>query len=107
MQNEDESGRTPLHDAAKYATIKVIRVLLTYEANLNIQDNAGKTLLHLAMLGVANVYVDVVKILLESGADPNIIDESGKKPLDLCIRGEIAEFLHTAEALSSSQGNGS
>jgi len=53
--------------------------LLEHGANLNVQDNDGRTPLHYA---VENCHVDVARVLFDHGADPTIRDNEGMTPLD-------------------------
>ena len=41
-------GSTPLHDAARYGYLKIVRLLLEYGANINAKDMFGKTPLDFA-----------------------------------------------------------
>ncbi|KAF8476566.1 ankyrin repeat-containing domain protein, partial [Russula ochroleuca] len=43
---DDDNGRTPLHTAANYGRVEVVRVLLEHGANVGAEDNKGRTPLH-------------------------------------------------------------
>ncbi|AIL66066.1 Ankyrin repeat protein [Rickettsiales bacterium Ac37b] len=49
---------------------------------INIQDNLGKSLLHLA---VEIQHSEYTTTLLQQGADPNMLDNSGQSPLHLAV----------------------
>jgi hypothetical protein len=79
--------------------IKVIRLLIENGAQINTQDNSGKTPLFIATYqGRQNI----VQLLIESGADVNIKDENGKTALQTAIemnyRG-LSELLHMHGAI--------
>ncbi len=75
---------TPLGLAASRGDIESIKTLLGKAVDLNCQDRAGRTPLHLAAL---NERVDVVSALLEAGADVDATDEQfGCRPLHLSAR---------------------
>ncbi|KAK7793506.1 hypothetical protein R5R35_001842 [Gryllus longicercus] len=59
----DDEGQTPLHYAAAANEHTVIRILLTYDANLDARDNAGRTPIDLAP-------TDFVRRLLRPMPDP-------------------------------------
>lgn len=77
-------GCTPLGLAAFKGDIARIKALLGKGADINGQDMAGRTALHLAVL---NERVDVVRTLLEAGAEVDITDQRfGFRPLHLSAR---------------------
>src|SRR5688500_8908757 len=55
-----DSGRTPLHDAARQSA-DIVKLLIAHGARLDPIDGDGRTPLHLA-------YVDAARILLEHDA---------------------------------------
>ena len=71
---------TALLNACERRNIEGVKVLLEYNANINVQDEFKKTPLILAC--DANSY-DMVKILLEHNADINIQTKSGYTALIL------------------------
>ena len=83
---EDNKGRTPLHDAMNYRTIKkfgkveVVRVLLEHGANVGAEDNEGRTPLHLA---AKCGEIEVVRLLLEHGANIGAEDDGGETALQV------------------------
>ena len=94
-------GQTPLHLAAQQMTatfpmafaagisqhvrrrpddVKTIKALICANANVDAQDDLGKTPLHYAAeLG----FEDSVNVLLEHGADTRVQDKNGKIPFEL------------------------
>lgn len=68
-----------LDSAISYRKQKMMKILLEYGANPNIQDEYGATPLHSAsMLG----NLKMVEILLENGADYTLKDIDGKEAID-------------------------
>ncbi|KAM4690848.1 ankyrin repeat domain-containing protein 63 [Rhinophrynus dorsalis] len=77
-----EQGRTPLMFAVclREAELRArfMRLLLDKGADVNSQDEAGRTALSLACeLG----HLDAVKLLVQHSADPEIPDRAGNRPL--------------------------
>lgn len=96
------------------------RFLLNKGANINIQDDKGKTLLHnlicrykfstVYFVGL-KLYVDFLDFLLENGADPLLADKEGNTPYNILLnevgnnkqyrfisRERIVELLEEIEA---------
>jgi ankyrin repeat protein len=86
-------GRTPLHSAAWYGDLEMVRLLLNYKADVNARCDKGWPLIHYASEGFQGSVIpnicqsspDVVRLLLEHGADVNAqisgSDRSGRTPL--------------------------
>jgi len=60
----DESGSTPLLEAARYGHDNICRMLIAAGANLKAKDRDGKTALQLAIQGNHD---DVVRVLKQAG----------------------------------------
>jgi ankyrin repeat protein len=83
----DDNGRTPLHrllihpeDTARF--LGLVLSLLERGADVNSQDGADTTLLHLAM---EQKLYKVATILLEHGAEPNMKNDKGQTALHLLL----------------------
>jgi len=74
----DESGRTPLHDAAKENDVQTIAALLNAGADINEQDEDGWTPLHCA---VSWECTDAIDLLIKCGANVNTKDKYNDTPL--------------------------
>lgn len=61
----DETGSTPLLEAARYGHDEICRILIAAGANLRSQDRDGKTALQLAIQGD---HEEVVRVLKQAGA---------------------------------------
>ncbi len=70
----DEYGQTPLHKAADYNSLDVIKFLFESGAPLTTADNNGKTPLHVA---VRSNSVEVVQLFLANGASVSATDNFG------------------------------
>ena len=61
----DETGSTPLLEAARFGHEDICRILIASGANLKAKDKNGKTALQLAIQGDHD---DVVRVLKQAGA---------------------------------------
>lgn len=75
-------GKTPLHQA-KLVSYDVVKILLEYGADPNIQDKKGQTPLHLFSGHVGEVRT--IQLLIEQGAKASIQDNEGNTPLHKMI----------------------
>lgn len=78
-------GMTPLCVAIKYRHLdgkEIIKFLIESKVDLDIQDNDGKTALHIAC---DKRCIETTKLLIESGARWDVEDNQGKTPLSLAI----------------------
>ena len=81
-----ESRSTPLHwalrghDFKDGSVISVLRLLLEQGADINAQNQDGRTPLHMASFDRA---LEVVRLLLEHGADVEVKNKYGRTPLHL------------------------
>jgi len=77
----DQLGQTLLHVAASNGSPTVMTfLLLNYNQLLNIQDKAGFTALHRAII---HKQLEAAYILIAAGADRTIKNKYRKKPIDL------------------------
>ena len=93
-------GKSLLHFVERSTCVKL---LLNWGANPNVQDLAGKSVLHLYQTDLA-----VVKMIVESKADVNLQDNSGDTPLHITARtGQtaVAEILLRNGASTSIANN--
>lgn len=90
INSQDPQGFTCLHYAAREGNLKIVDLLLKYNANPNIKNFKGQTALHLA---VSNGYFDISKMLIKSGADLKITDKSGNSAIHLCSEKGNTELL--------------
>ena len=80
---------------------KVLTYLLDHHAEINRQDDDGKTPLHYAL---CCLNMKAAKFLVEHGADVNLRDKEGKTPLDLAEAGKLYETAKYLKAHSVTCG---
>jgi len=79
----DQHGDRPVHDAASAGHADCIVSLVGLGANVDVQNNDGKTPLHLAVTRTEPNAATVVSKLIDVGALTNIRDKEGYKPVQL------------------------
>ena len=78
-------GQTPLHFASKDGTFKdgsVVRFLLEHGADINMENHAGWTALHIAS---SEGELEAVRLLLECGADVEAENDDGNTALQVAV----------------------
>jgi serine/threonine-protein phosphatase 6 regulatory ankyrin repeat subunit B len=92
---QDLGGNTELIDASFREQIDIVKCLVEYGADINIQNIYGETALMCA-LSDHRKYVDIIKYLINHGADINIQNKYGNTSLihaSQCGYSDIAEYL--------------
>ena len=79
VDSVDESGRTPLMNAANFDHVDVGKALLAAGALVNHKAHAGGTPLHRACV---NGRAKMASLLLAAGADPEAKDNGGYRPIE-------------------------
>jgi ankyrin repeat protein len=83
VNTPDVDGMTPLHWAAHWDELEIVKLLLAAGANPKAANRYGVTPLHEASL-VSNV--PMMEALLKAGAQPNVAYGSGETPLMTAAR---------------------
>src|SRR3990167_8842477 len=78
------------HGDIQNRALAVAKLLLTYDANVNLPNNEGQTALHIAIKIRANEFVE---LLLEHRADVNLPDNEGQTALHIAIKIRANEFV--------------
>jgi len=83
INEKNDRGMTPLHEAAYYGREDMAEVLIANGANVNTTNESGQTPLHLA----AKIGVKYVpELLLANGADINARNNNGGTPLHNAVQ---------------------
>jgi len=96
MNLPDRFNQTPLMQACKGRNTEILKLLIAYGANLNIQDNNGKTSL-IYLCGNKRYYqdADITEYIIENGADPLIKDNTGQTPLIWASKSKKIKVIET------------
>jgi ankyrin repeat protein len=99
--SEDPDGTTPLHEAARAGSDKVVKLLIDRGAALDAQViSTGRTPLHEAALsGDGKENVRITTLLMEAGARIDLKDKQGKTPWRLALTKNhqaVAKILRTS-----------
>ncbi|XP_062617455.1 uncharacterized protein LOC134279109 isoform X2 [Saccostrea cucullata] len=86
LNMKNKMGETPLMiEISKFCpSIDVVKSLLHYQANPNVQDNCGRSCLHKLLLQNYKKNIPIEKflaLLIKSGADLNMVDKFGNSPI--------------------------
>ena len=87
------SGVTPLHSAAYYGSLEVVRKLIGYGANINAKNIKKMDPLHWTSYGHYFKDGSVLRLLLEHGADINAQDKDGWTPLYIASKEGALEVV--------------
>ena len=83
--------RSPLHEAAAYNTVGVVRLLVSKGLDVTAQDLNGDTPLHFAAEHSADP--EIPALLLDHGADVNAKNQLGKTPLHIAAESSDAPWV--------------
>jgi ankyrin repeat protein len=87
--------KTPLHEAARYENLEMVRELIANGADVNAKDHCNSTPLHNA---ARYGYLEIVRELIANGADVNTKNNYGCTPLHYAAHNG---FLETVRELIS------
>ncbi|MHC4561413.1 MAG: ankyrin repeat domain-containing protein [Planctomycetota bacterium] len=79
-------GLTPLHEAARYGDVKIVRFLLAHGADVNAEAGDGVTPLCIA---AGAGYGDAARTLIEHGAKVSVDPQTGTGPLHWAASGRL------------------
>jgi ankyrin repeat protein len=92
-----------MHYAANYKNEEVVRLLINYGANVNIQNQKGYTPISIAVLRGNK---RLVVMLLEAGASLVIPSDDGLFPVNLAIKSGNKEIEEIIVKCSDTGGRG-
>jgi ankyrin repeat protein len=84
---------TPLHSAAYYGDLEMVRKLIAYGADITAEDVRGRTPLYRASSERNFKCRPVVRLLLEHDADVNVRTKEGKTPLHVASTAGALEII--------------
>ena len=96
MFYRDAFLQSPLHIAAKRNLYKFISLFISKGAEINAQDQGGRTAL---LIASEQNNVEFVSVLLYEIADPSIKNAKGEKPIDVTTHPKIKTMLERAKIL--------
>ncbi|WP_445168964.1 ankyrin repeat domain-containing protein [Mycolicibacterium sp. Dal123E01] len=89
----DDEGFTPLHFAAQFDCVEVIRLLLDAGATVDVASRNGTTPVHKALRNTTGESEAILEILMEAGGDPTIEMWNGSSALKFAKRMQRADAL--------------
>ena len=90
VNQQDEFGFSPMHAAASYSQVEMLRVLLGLGGDVNLRDAEGDTPLLVCETP------EVFEILVAAGADPNAVNTEGEGIMAKAVEDdneELANYL--------------
>ncbi|XP_034472717.1 myotrophin [Drosophila innubila] len=88
--NDEIKGRFPIHYAADFGQLNVLKFLIKLGADVNRKDKHGITPL---LAAVWEGHTNCVAYLLENGADKNGATPDGQSYVDVAEKDEIKKLL--------------
>ncbi|CAB1332243.1 unnamed protein product [Coregonus sp. 'balchen'] len=100
-RSEDmEAGQTALMLSVSHGRTAMVRLLLSCQADLNIQDKDGSTAL---MCACEHGHTEIARVLLESGhCDTSLTDKDGQSALSVVVAASNAELVDLLKSHSDS-----
>ena len=86
----DDSGCTPLHDAAYFGELEIVKCIMDKLEDKNPKNLDGETPMHLA---VQEGDYEMCKVIINHGADPNPTDNEGISALDQANYDQIRDLI--------------
>jgi ankyrin repeat protein len=99
INRQDIYGDSLLMRAIEEGKIKLAKLFISKEANVNICNNNNQNGL---MFACTRGYYDIVKLLVENNADLSLVDNNGDNALMYAIKGDLLNSLKIITYLISS-----
>ncbi|XP_066917405.1 notch-regulated ankyrin repeat-containing protein A-like [Clytia hemisphaerica] len=90
LEAYNRQGVTALHLCTLANNTTMLRVLISFDANINATDKHGWTSLHAA---AALGYEETIKVLLKAGVDPKVRSTTGQSAIDVALTEEIRYMM--------------
>ncbi|KAI9009003.1 ankyrin repeat-containing domain protein, partial [Phycomyces nitens] len=87
---KDNSGWTPLHEAARSGHLTIVKLLLDHGGDINTLGHLANTPLHYASI---HSHPNVVNHLIEAGADIDLTNDEGKTAYEACDSPKVRRIL--------------
>uniref|UniRef100_A0A4W5P9Y6 KN motif and ankyrin repeat domains 4 n=1 Tax=Hucho hucho TaxID=62062 RepID=A0A4W5P9Y6_9TELE len=95
-----QAGQTALMLSVSHGRTAMVRLLLSCQADLNIQDKDGSTAL---MCACEHGHTEIARVLLESGhCDTSLTDKDGQRALSVAVVSSHAELVDLLKTHSDS-----
>ncbi|XP_052337114.1 KN motif and ankyrin repeat domain-containing protein 4-like [Oncorhynchus keta] len=95
-----QAGQTALMLSVSHGRTAMVRLLLSCQADLNIQDKDGSTAL---MCACEHGHTEIARVLLESGhCDTSLTDKNGQRALSVAVASSHAEIVDLLKSHSDS-----
>ncbi|XP_038855636.1 KN motif and ankyrin repeat domain-containing protein 4-like [Salvelinus namaycush] len=95
-----QAGQTALMLSVSHGRTAMVRLLLSCQADLNIQDKDGSTAL---MCACEHGHTEIVRVLLESGhCDTSLTDKDGQRAVSVAVASSHAEIVDLLKTHSDS-----
>ncbi|XP_041705246.2 KN motif and ankyrin repeat domain-containing protein 1 [Coregonus clupeaformis] len=95
-----QAGQTALMLSVSHGRTAMVRLLLSCQADLNIQDKDGSTAL---MCACEHGHTEIARVLLESGhCDTSLTDKDGQSALSVVVAASNAELVDLLKSHSDS-----
>ncbi|HYQ31537.1 MAG TPA: ankyrin repeat domain-containing protein [Polyangiaceae bacterium] len=96
VSHQNALGKAALHEACAGHDASIVALLLRLDARLDVQNEAGATPLHVAVLAAVaspTAALRILTMLLEAGADPDRRNAFGDTPLHLAARARCSAVV--------------
>ena len=90
-------GHAPIHFVAHRNEVYLAEVLIGFGADVNLQDNRGRTPLIYATRALNRVKSSMITLLIEKGANANITDNTGMGPIHVATSSYLTSAIERSD----------